>query len=212
MKKLALVFALAVLVIPAGAQVIYSSGPTNANWYAWTVNFGFVVSDQFKISSSDTPVTGASFAMWLYPGDTLISAELSITSLANGGTTYFDQYVDFTQSACSINRYGYDICTENTGFSTLYLNAGTYWLNLQNATVPSGDPVYWDQNNGPNVNLNRAWENTIGSIPSETFTIYGETTFGKGEEPSSVPEPGSILLLATGALGFAGFLRSRGSK
>ena len=107
--------------------------------------------------------------MWLFPGDTLETAELSITSLPDGGTTYYDQTVNFTQGACTPNSFGYNVCTENTFFNGPTLNGGSYWLNLQNAQVPSGDPVYWDQNNGPNVNLNAAWENTIGSIPSETF-------------------------------------------
>jgi hypothetical protein len=211
MKKLALVFLLTALAIPAGAQVVYSSGPTNANWYAWTINFGFVVSDQFSVQSG-TPITQASFAMWLFPGDTLETAELSITSLPDGGTTYYDQTVNFTQGACTPNSFGYNVCTENTFFNGPTLNGGSYWLNLQNAQVPSGDPVYWDQNNGPNVNLNAAWENTIGSIPSETFTLYGETTFSKGAQGQSVPEPGSILMFATGALGFASLLRSRFSR
>jgi len=26
--------------------------------------------------------------------------------------------------------------------------AGTYWINLQNATVGNGDAVYWDENDG----------------------------------------------------------------
>lgn len=211
MKKLALGFLVTLFVVPAGAQVIYSSGPTNANWNAWTINFGFVVSDKFTVQTSDTPITGASFAMWLFPGDTLTSADLSITSQENGGTSYFDQTVNFAQSGCATNQYGYNVCTETTNFNSVFLNAGSYWINLQNAEVPSGDPVYWDQNNGPNVNLNAASENSVGSIPSETFTIYGETTFA-GSGQSSVPEPGSILLFASGALGFAGFVRSRSSK
>ena len=61
------------------------------------------------------------------------------------------------------------------------LAAGDYWLNLQNAVVDTGDPVYWDENSGPS----QASQNSVGTIPSESFTLLGETTQG------TVPEPGS---------------------
>jgi len=195
-------------ISPTSAQVLYSNGPIEGNLYAWTINFGFVVSDEFNMTSY-AEVTGASFGMWLYPGDTLTSAELSITSNENGGTNYFDQTVTFTRSGCTMNSYGVNVCMETTGFSGPFLNAGTYWLNLQNASVPSGDPVYWDENfGGP---TNHAWpqplasENTLGTIPSESFTVMGSYEFknSKDESPQSTPEPSSILVLGSGILGIA---------
>ncbi|MGA2369742.1 MAG: PEP-CTERM sorting domain-containing protein [Candidatus Korobacteraceae bacterium] len=195
-------------VSPAAAQILYSNGPIEGNLDAWTINFGFIVSDEFNMTSQ-AEVTGASFGMWLFQGDTLTTAELSITSGENGGTTYFDQTVNFTQSGCTVNSYGYNVCMETTGFSGPILNAGTYWLNLQNGSVPSGDPVYWDQNfGGP---TNHAWpqplasENSVGTIPSESFTLMGFSSFpGKNGSPqSSTPEPSSILVLGSGILGVA---------
>ena len=210
--------ALTLATVPAMAQTLYSNGPTNGNIYAWTVNFGFVVSDTFTLTNFDTPITGASFGMWLFPGDTLTSAELSITSGENGGTSYFDGFVNFTQSGCAANQYGYQVCTENTSFFGPTLNAGTYWLNLQNASVPSGDPVFWDENfGGPGSHawpVSLASENTVGSIPSEAFTLLGQTTStfrggADGQASSSVPEPGSIMLFGSGILGLATWLRRR---
>ena len=89
------------------------------------------------------------FAAWLFPGDVLESAEVSITSSEFGGTTYFDGTVNFTQSGCTTNSFGFSLCNETGSFSGDALNAGTYWLNLQNAIVNTGDPVYWDENSGP---------------------------------------------------------------
>jgi len=192
---------LALVAIPAMAQDIYDNGPTNGNTDAWTINFGFIVSDTFNVTNNNTTITGGSFAMWLVPGDTLTSAELSITSSEFGGTSFFDQTVSFTQGACTVNQYGYNVCAENTTFGGPTLNAGSYWLNLQNASVPSGDPVYWDENSGPSA----ASENSVGSIPSESFTVLGNTT----TTVSSVPEPSSILLLGSGLLGVAGLLRRK---
>jgi len=203
-----LVLGLTLVAVPAMAQVLYNNGPVNGTTDAWTINFGFVVSDTFPISSDSTTITGAEFAMWLVEGDTLESAQLSITSGENGGTSYFNQTVSFTQSGCSANQYEYDVCNESTVFEAT-LNTGTYWLNLQNGSVPSGDPVYWDQNfGGP---TNHAWpqplasENSVGTIPSESFTLMGFSSFpGKNGSPqSSTPEPSSILVLGSGILGVA---------
>ncbi len=210
--------AMTLATVPAMAQTVYSNGPINGNIYAWTVNFGFVVSDTFNVANSNTSISGASFGIWLFPGDTLTSAELSITSQENGGITYFDQIVNFTPSNCSNNMFGYDLCRETTTFNTLMLNSGTFWLNLQNASVPSGDPVYWDENfGGPGSHawpVSLASENTVGTIPSESFTILGNGTStypagAGGEASTSVPEPSSIVLFASGILGLAGMPRRK---
>jgi hypothetical protein len=215
MKKLALVLIVMLFVIPAAAQ-FYSSGPINGNTDAWTINFGFIVSDRFYLLENNDDVTGATFGMWLFSGDTLTSAELSITSQENGGISYFDQTVNFTQGSCTSNQYGYNVCQENTWFNGPTLNAGSYWINLQNASVPSGDPVYWDENSGgTNAWPPGASENSVGSIPLESFTLFAGCGAGDGKcqassataDQSSVPEPGSLLLLASGVVGIVGWLR-----
>ena len=66
-----LTLCLMLAAVPAVAQTVYNNGPTNGNTDAWTINFGFVVSDNFNVTSNGTTITGANFAMWLYPGDIL---------------------------------------------------------------------------------------------------------------------------------------------
>ncbi len=165
---------------PLDSNDIYDNGPINGNTDAWTINFGFIVSDTFNLASDGTNITGMSFGAWLFSGDTLTSAELSITSGENSGTRYFDQTVTFTQGSCTTNQYGYNVCTETTSFNSPTLNAGTYWVNLQNASVPSGNPVYWDENSGVGCQgqgcPSQASQNDVGSIPSESFTILGATS------------------------------------
>ena len=103
---------LALAVVPAIAQTSIVTVRSNGNTDAWTINFGYIVSDSFTVccngtavtSGAGTTISGASFGMWLFPGDTLTSAELSITSSENGGTSYFDQTVNFTQSGCVWQR------------------------------------------------------------------------------------------------------------
>ena len=152
----------------------------------WLINFGFIVSDTFNVVNNNTTITGASFGLWLFPGDTMISAELSITSGENGGTSYFDQTLSFTQGMCHGNERGFNVCQENTSFSGPTLNAGTYWLNLDNASLPSGDPVYWDENSGPSS----ASDIVVGTIPSESFTVLGTQSSTTAPAP---PRPARLL-------------------
>ncbi len=194
---------LALVAIPALAQNdIYNNGPTNGTTDGWTINFGFAVSNTFDLAGPSN-VNGVVFAAWLFPGDTLLNAEVLITSEEFGGTTYFDQVVSFTQSGCVGNQYGYNVCTETGTFGDVNLGAGTYWLTLQNANVNTGDPVYWDENSGPS----QASENAIGTIPSESFTVLGNS--GTTTTQTGTPEPSSILLLGSGLLGVAGMLRRK---
>ena len=187
------------------AGVIYDDGPINGTTDAWTINFGFVVSDTFTVSSGSSTVTSLEFGAWLYPGDTITSAEVSFTSQPDGGTVYFDQMVTFTQSGCTVNQYAFDVCTETGSFHSPTLPNGTYWLNLQNAVVPSGDPVYWDENSGVGCTSpgcpSQATE-SFEPIPPESFTLYGSPG-------GTAPEPGTIMLFGSGMLGLAGVLRRR---
>src|SRR5215475_14271904 len=63
----------------------YDNGPTKGTTDAWTINFGFIVSDTFRLGSASSPI-GLTIAAWLFPGDVLESAEVSITSSEFGGT------------------------------------------------------------------------------------------------------------------------------
>jgi uncharacterized repeat protein (TIGR03803 family) len=169
-----------------GQAAIYENGPINGNTDAWAINFGFIVSDTITISGGSGPINGMSFGAWLFQGDTLTSAQLSITSSPNGGTSYFNQTVNFTQSGCTANQFGFDVCTVTAMFDGPTLNAGTYWVNLQNALVPSGDPVYWDENSGTGCDSpgcpSQAEENSVGSIPSEAFSMLGNPCFSPVQE------------------------------
>jgi hypothetical protein len=207
--SLALIAALCfatLLPLPAVAGELYSNGPINGQTDAWTINFGFIVPDSFTISTGPSPVTGLSFGAWLFPGDTLETVEVSITSEPFGGTTYFDQVVSFTASNCFLNNYSFDVCQETGSFNGPTLDNGTYWLNLQNAVVDTGDPVYWDENSGIGCDSpgcpSQAGGGT-GTIPSEAFTILGNP----GNQ--TVPEPGTLTLFAGGALGILTLARRK---
>ena len=206
-----LALCLALAAVPAMAQTLYTNGPYNGTTDGWTINFGFVVSDTLPAFSAGSTITGADFEMWLIEGDTLETAQLSITSGENGGTSYFNQTVSFTQSGCSLNQYSYDVCAESAAFNVAAPTSAS-WINLQNAVTADGEPVYWDENSGPSS----ASESEVGTIPSEAFTILGTTGTSSTSSTSttsttntSVPEPSSIMLFGSGILGLAGMLRRK---
>ncbi len=178
--------------LPQGG-VIYDNGPINGTSDAWTINFGFVVSDTIAVGSGT--VSGMTFGAWVYPGDILESVEISITSSEFGGTSYFDGVVSFTQSGCNANQYGFNVCTATSAnFSGPNLAAGTYWVNLQNAQVNTGDPLYWDENSGVGCTSNGcpslASVNTVGTIPSESFQVLGS-----GGSPTCFEPGGNLQVL-----------------
>lgn len=208
MKQLIVVLSLVlcVAVVPAAAQNdLYDNGPTNGTVDAWNIRYGYAVSDSFTMVPGGGQITGLEFAVWLTGTEQLQSAEVSITSSEFGGTTYFDAVLNFTQSDCVANPSGYLVCLETSDpFNGPNLAEGTYWLNLQNASGTGDSGFYWDENSGPS----QASQNSIGTIPSESFTLLGtanSTSTGTG----TTPEPGSMLMFGSGIVGLAGVVRRK---
>jgi hypothetical protein len=204
-------------VVPAAAQQdVYDNGPVNGEVDAFTINFGFVVSNTFAISGGNQSVNGLSFGAWLIPGDVLQTVDVTLSSQSlGGGTVFFDGTVNFTPSNCFANTFGFDVCTESGSFNDVLLNSGSYWLTLQNAVVSSGDPIYWDQNDGVGCTSpgcpSQAQSGSVGTIPSESFTLtQTETgTTSATSTTSTTPEPSTLMLLGSGALAAIGALRRK---
>jgi hypothetical protein len=195
------------VAVPALAQTeLYDNGPTTGTADAWTINFGFAVSDSFVCCNGapDFSVEQASFIFWLSPGDTAPTIDLSIGSSAFGSD--IANLTGLTPSSTTSNgsnQFGFNLETDTYSFPNVDVHPGTFWVTLQNASVPSGDPVYWDENSGPSM----AQENSLGTIPSESFTLAGTPT--QTTTTGSTPEPSSIMLFSSGILGLAGLLRNR---
>ena len=161
---------------PQDNGVIYENGPVNGTTDAWTINFGYVVSDSFTVSGNST-VGGFDLYTWEFPGDVMTSVDWSITSAENGGTVYGSGTAPVTDQFISTNQFGYDIDKISVTGLNVGTGSGTVWLNLQNASVPSGDPIYWDENSGIGCKSpgcpSGASESAVGTIPSEAFDVVG---------------------------------------
>jgi uncharacterized repeat protein (TIGR03803 family) len=157
-------------------NVIYTNGPVNGTVDAWTINFGYVVSD--SVTPNSNTATGFDFYVWAYPGDTALTVDWSITSQPlGGGTVYGSGTASVTSTFISSNQYGYDIDKLSVTGLNVALGSGTSWLNLQNATTSFGDPLFWDENSGVGCNFpgcpSLADQNAVGTIPSEAFDVTG---------------------------------------
>jgi hypothetical protein len=194
----------------------YCNGEVNGNLNAWTINFGYSVSNSFTLGSAGT-VTKVSYGVWNFPGDSGGSVSWNILTggpdVSAGGTVIASgNATGLATMDLGLNNYGYDIQVDSFNLSK-GLSAGTYFLELSNAAVTSGDPVYWDENNGPlgNGSGSIAWESAVGYLTSnqcglssgycsESFAVYTSST---------VPEPGTLGLLGSGLLGAIGVMRRK---
>ena len=170
-------------------STLYANGPINGicdiqgcTVDAYVINFGFQVTNSIAVGGS---VSGFEFAFWMYPGETISSVDWSL-----GSTPFASDIAHGTASGSNLssvllasNQFGYNIY--QVAISGLNINiAGGSWLTLQNASVPTGDPVYWDENNGPS----QADENSIGTIPSESFNVTGGSSNCSSHQ-EAVPRP-----------------------
>jgi hypothetical protein len=195
---------LALAVAPAMADTLYNNGPYNGTTDAWTINFGFSVSDSFT-TPSGSQINGLNLVYWdASSSDVLTTVDMALGSTSFGGTP--QTLTGVTNTLLGTNQYGYDLFRADYSFSNIPWSGAGY-VTLSNACSTSGcsvsNPIYWDENSGPST----AYENTLGSIPSESFTLTGSTcSINCG---STTPEPSSIMLFGSGILGLAGVLRRK---
>src|SRR5664280_2466695 len=188
-------------VAPAMADT-YSNGAYNGTNDGWTINFGFTVSDSFTLSAGT--VNNFHFVYWdASASDLLTTADLQLGTTSFGGSA---TTVAFSNTFLGTNQYGYNLYQADATGLNIPWAGGAGYATLGNACSTSGcsvsNPIYWDENSGPST----AYANTVGSIPSEAFTLGGGCG---GDCGPPVPEPSGIMLFGSGILGLVGILRRR---
>ena len=196
---------------PAMADTLYNNGAYNGTVDAWTINFGFSVSDSFTCGGPDgCPVADFHMVNWNIPGFVTTGAEIQF-----GSSSFGNNYGDLTlapsgSTDLGSNQFGYELWQYDFTFASVIVPNGTSWVTLSNATDSGGNPVYWDENSGPSS----AYENSVGSIPSEAFTLTGCECCSRADGSSPdcgppVPEPSSMMLFGSGIFAVVGVLRRK---
>ncbi|MGB8769610.1 MAG: PEP-CTERM sorting domain-containing protein [Candidatus Korobacteraceae bacterium] len=206
-----------VLGATAFAGNLYTNGPTNGTNDGYFIDV-YEVSDSYTIGSAGA--TGFDIAEWVPSGATPLTVSWSLgttsfgSQISSGGGAWTSSTLLCTNGSpynggvCA-GGFGYDIYQMNKTFvGGPYDCAGTCYLSLTGATDSFGGRDAWDINSGPSA----AYHNLLGAVPSESFTITGGSTTTSSTTTSTTgttPEPSSILLLGSGALGLAGLLRRK---
>ena len=69
------ILCLMLAVAPVMAGTLYDNGPYNGTTDAWTINFGYVVSDNFTVNDFKIDMENYSFGVWELPGDVISSVD-----------------------------------------------------------------------------------------------------------------------------------------
>src|ERR1022692_2933850 len=103
-----LIGCLLLAVAPAMADsILYSNGPYNGTTDAWTINFGFSVSDSFTVPPNST-ITGLDFVYWdASTTDILTTVDMAVGSTSFGNDIFFGTLSGFTNTFLCTNQYGY---------------------------------------------------------------------------------------------------------
>jgi len=172
------------------ASIAYDNGSVVGNTAVLITpfgNFNNQVSDSFTLAGAAT-LTSAQVGLWVFSGvgdDNPTSVDWSIGTGAFGSDKGFGTgSLTNTVLQTGIQNGQYDLL-ESTFSLNVTLAAGTYWFTLQNAVLPSGDVVYWDQNGGPSLAQGNIL-GSVGPIPSESFQLYGA-------QLTAVPESSAIV-------------------
>jgi hypothetical protein len=188
------------------AAVLYDNGPIKGTINAFTINFGFAVSDSFTLASPST-LTGVIFGVWSTPGDTMTSVDWAITNTPGvypvTGTALVTNGAPFSPAADFGFGGQFTISQDSFSLPNVALAAGTYYLVLQNAVSVGGNGLFWDENDGPSTATGNDFD--PDPIASESFQILGTALAAETPLPAALP----LFATGLGALGLLGWRRKR---
>ena len=194
---------------PAAASVLYDNGAVNGTLGDFTIGgIGgqYAISDSFVLSAAST-VTGIQFGAWTAPGDTVSTVDWGITTTLDSFSGFlFGGTATVMNGITSQNSMGWAVGTDTFATGPISLAAGLYYLVLQNAVATNGDPVSWDESDGPSTAwssalLNLQNYNRPNTTGSESFQVIGT-------DDGAIPEPAAWALMLVGLAGLGAALRA----
>lgn len=157
-------------VAPASASVVYTNGPINGNILGYDIE-QFFTSNSFTVPSAASPITGLHIGVWMYPGDSFSSVDMSIGSMPFWHNYEWDDFLTLTSfTDLGLNQYGYDIqqIDFTLPFSVYLPPSQTLWLTLSYAFDKYETQVFRNENDGPSSAFN---DGVVGPIGSEAFWL-----------------------------------------
>jgi len=202
---------LLIFAVPGWAQIYQQTTDFNGAWASQndtnSGGFGnFATSYDDFILGTTTDITSVSWDGSFFNGSpgTITGFTVDFWSSTGGapGTLLYSTSVVGNAGQTFIGNDHVGDPTYSYSLSTSFIAAaGTkYWLSI----VPDmGFPPQWgwETGTGGDGAAYQCFFGNCGSIPNDlAFALYG---------PSTVPEPGSLILLGTGLLGLAGAMRRK---
>lgn len=176
----AAVMAAAILALPAlGQTALYNNGPDGDVGY-YHVNFGAAVANSFVLAQS-ARITGVTLT--LYDVDDRNQPEQlkwKITTQPLGGTVLGSGFAPLTSLGNPyLTQFLYFAWAVSFNVPSLDLPAGTYYLQIQDATTQWDTWAFWAQSGGGD---SQGYYQAVGPVgysrvtivPSETFSVLGE--------------------------------------
>jgi MYXO-CTERM domain-containing protein len=194
MRLFGIIVVLSLMSVACWGTTLYTNGAISGAIGGAMINGGFEVSDSFVLSS-DSFVTGVSnIGLWVYTPDVPETVDWVISTAPDGGGTVEAFGAGSSLATSFFETVGNrDIYSSSFSTGSVALSAGTYYLELLNATSAGSGAVFWDVNGG-----SAAADTNGGPITSEAFQVDG-----------IAPEPTSVVLSGLGLMALAGIARLR---
>src|SRR5271169_6854872 len=104
-------------VAPAMADTLYNNGPYNGTTDAWTINFGFSVSNSFNVAANSS-IEDLHIVYWdASSSDLLTTVDMAVGSSSFGGTP--QTLTGVTNTFLGTNQFGYFLYQADYSFSNI---------------------------------------------------------------------------------------------
>ncbi len=174
-----LIFAMLLLTSTASLaqEVLYDNGPDPGDIYAWLVSDGYTASNSFtvEVPSTVTEINISFYDVNIYNIPESLDWKIldKLRHVVAYGTAS-----NLRQLDGRVNHFLLWQWLMQFDVPTLPLPAGTYWLEISNATDRWGTGVMWGENDGPSMAFfsgtsGGEWKNGGSRGGSESFQILG---------------------------------------